>query len=139
MADPTNANISTLMSIVFPSLNTEGSSETSPEDAAAFFETKKDEYTHIKKMYRFFRKSDTLDIAISDAVECFLETTPELPTTHFSLSDIAGIVHGLPLFYTLMIPDLFFRVKIPFGLLRRCLNMHLVYSVTEEMMNSGQI
>lgn len=136
MTDPTNDSVPTPSLAPIARASTERSSETSPEDALAFFEMQTEEFRRIKKMYRFLRKVDQLDTAIANAIESFLESPLELSVNLFSLSDVADIVHGFPIVQSLLTPNFFLRVTLPFRLLRRCLNLHLVNPVTEEMTSS---
>ena len=78
MTDPTNTDMSTTIPAAVSGIGTERTSETSPEDVAAFFESQKDESARIKKMYRFYRKSDYLDCAIADVIESFLDIPSEI-------------------------------------------------------------
>ncbi len=96
MADLANTDMVSAIATGSPGVRTKRSSKTSLEDAVAFFKTQEDDFAHVKKMYRFFRKSDPFDSAIADAIESFLGTPPELGAPQFSLSDVADDIYYFP-------------------------------------------
>ena len=119
--------------------NTRHSDTRSPVDnvesskpAQAFLESQLGEYYRIKKMIRFVSISDELETLVANAIENILVDEPKLDESNLMMSEVTDIIHGFPPVETLLKPEFFLRTTLPFRLLRRCSEMHLVNPVKDE-------
>ena len=90
-------------------------------------------------MVNFIRKTDELDFSIHAAIENILSIPLSPQSPRFSMSDVADIIHGFPTPEQLLEPKYFRRVTLPFRLLHRCLDLHLVNPIDEETISTVQL
>ena len=114
----------------------EGGLNLPDEDAQAFMKAQEEEHSRIKRMVNFIRKTDELDFSIHAAIENILSIPLSPQSTTFSMSDVADIIHGFPTPEQVLEPKYFRRVTLPFRLLRRCLDLHLVNPIDEETIST---
>ena len=78
----------------------------SSENSTELFQAEQlEENKRIRKMSKFIRIKDDLDVALKEKMEKMLEAPPSIHKADFKYSDIFDMVHGLLSAESLVVPD----------------------------------
>ena len=84
----------------------------SSENSTELFQAEQlEENKRIRKISKFIRIKDDLDVALKEIMEKMLEAPPSIDKVDFKYSDIFDMVHGLLSAESLVVPD--FSIGLP--------------------------
>ena len=89
-----------------------------------------EEYNRIRKMSRFIRITDDLDIAVREIMDRMLGAPPSINKADFEYRDISDMAMRLPSAESLLKPDFFDRTALIFRLFRRTMDLYMVNSTS---------
>ena len=105
---------------------TSGDLSQQASDDQAFDDAQVHECNKILMYMRLIRKTDELDMSIALALGSITRDPPKMGVTEYTLDNVFDIIHSLPPVEEVNKPDFFNRKSLPFRLLRRILELHLV-------------
>ena len=79
---------------------------------------------------------DDLDASIALKLESITQEAPKIGTSEYTMEDTLDIIHGLPPVEEINKPEFFNRKTLPFRLLQRSLELHLVNPIKPDDMSS---
>ena len=100
--------------------------------AAAYNKSQFDEHKRIRKILNFVCKCDEIDESVVLAVTNILWNLPRRSGDYLLIGDVLNVIYSLPAVEILLHPEFFNSATLPFRLLRRSLEIHLVNPVSEE-------
>ena len=83
-------------------------------------------------MLKYVRKCGHVDEAVIMVIENITYILPTAEGNDYTMGDVAAILHRLPSAEHLLVPEFLGRASLPFRLLRRSLEMHLVNPVPKQ-------